>query len=158
MVANAKLIVILERSKGFLWPLLLIVFSGLFNRVIEIWDPLTPMLRLGFWVLIGFLASRTLLKTILSHAYVKNYRYSFDGGGVAVLSGVWNHDFQTITQNRIQKVLLSQSFLQKLESLATLTISTAGSNTIVIEHLPLDFATKERNRIVDFLNSDEIAI
>ncbi|MCY4130511.1 MAG: PH domain-containing protein [Gammaproteobacteria bacterium] len=91
------------------------------------------------------------VKSILGFFYVNRYRYRIDDEGIYVLSGVWMTSHQTLPRNRIQKVTLNQTYVQRLLGLTTLHAGAAGSG-ISIEHIPTSRAHHVREQIIEQLN------
>lgn len=90
-------------------------------------------------------------KLILGFFYVNRYRYRIDDEGIYVLSGVWLTSHQTLPRNRIQKVTLSQTYVQRMLRLATLYAGAANAG-ISIEHIPTNRAHHVREQLIEQLN------
>lgn len=93
-----------------------------------------------------------IVRLLAGFVYVKRYRYRIDDDGIYVLSGAWFKTHQTLPRNRIQKVTLTQTYIQKHLELATFHAGAVGAG-ISIEHIPTNRAEHYRETILEQLNN-----
>lgn len=157
--AEAKVAELAIRLRGFLLPLLLCVPMIWVDALAIGRSPLTdpnPWLVVGvsfYHLIIAYVSISTLLKVVSGFLYVNSYRFRVDDEGIYVLSGVWMRSHQTLPNNRIQNVTVSQTFVQRKLGLMTLFASTI-SGGISIEHIETEKAQFFREQIIDQINRD----
>lgn len=154
---EARIAEVSVRLRNFLLPLIasipMIFIDALAIGRSVLTDP-NPWLVVSvsfYHLYLAYAFTSASVKSILGFFYVNRYRYRIDDEGIYVLSGVWLASHQSLPRNRIQKVTLTQTYVQRMLGLTTLFAGAAGVG-ISVEHIPTNRAHHFREQIIEQLN------
>ena len=159
--SEAKFAEALDRSSKFVMPLVLMVPMVFIDELSIGQDVLTDrnpwlVVAVSFYHLyLGYALTRAILHFVMGLLHVTRYRYLIDEDGIYVLSGVWVRSHQTFPRNRIQKVTVTQSYLQKKLDLTTLYAGATGVG-VEVQHISSERAHYFRQQIIDQLNREPL--
>lgn len=158
---EAKFAEVSRRLSNFFLPIMVSIPMVFIDAIAFGRNPLTdpnPWLTVvaSFYHLyLAYAFTSAIVRLLAGFVYVRRYRYRIDDDGIYVLFGAWFKTHQTLPRNRIQKVVVTQTYVQKKLELATLRADSVGAS-ISIEHISIDRAQHLREQILQQLNNLQI--